>query len=283
MFKRTIPITTIKGVGAGQVATVEIPTEYRYHQLYFRYTENGVDVTEANMKAAITSVDLRLNGKSQRQYTAAELITLNKRKGFAYQDGVLPVFFAEPDARTPGGEDTLAWAIEGNASTFTAQITIAAGRVSPKLEVSAIVDNARGPNGKLLPLGPIIKTRKFNKGVSAVGLVTMTNDIPRELGDIRALHFFETAAADIKSVVVKVDQVVAFERDRVLNNAIQKQLGFVPDAAVFHADFMENGRPEDRLPTSRPGGKLVGELRMDIDMATANDFAILVEYLGQPD
>lgn len=283
MFKRTLPITTIKGVGAGQTATVEIPTEYRYHQLLLVYKETGVLVTEANMKAALTEIDVRLNGKSQRQYTAAELITLNKRKGFAYQAGLLPIFFAEPDARTPGGEDALAWACEGNVSTFAVQVTIAAGRLSPTLEVYSIVDNARGQNGKLLPLGPIIKTRKFNVGVSAVGVKTLTNDIPRELGDIRALHFFETAANDISSVIVKLDQVTAFERTRALNDSIQSYLGKTPDAAVFHCDFTESGRPDDRLPMSRPNGKLVGEFRMDIDMAVANDFSILAEYLGAPD
>ena len=283
MFKRTIPVTTIKGVGAGQVATVEIPTEYRHHQLLIRYTENGVDVTEANMKAALTQLELRLNGKAQRQYSAAELITINTRRGFAFQNGVLPIFFAEPDTRTPGGEDALAWATEGNVSTFTMQVTIAAGRVSPKLEVSAIVDNARDGNGRLLPLGPIVKTRKFNTGISTVGVKTLTNDIPRELGDIRAIHLFETAANDISSVIVKLDQVIAFERDRVLNDAVQKQLGFTPDAAVFHLDFMEHGRPQDPLPMRRPNGNLVGEFRMDIDMAVANDFSMLVEYIGQPD
>lgn len=283
MFRRTLDITTIKGVGAGQVATVEIPTEYRYHQLLIRYSENGTDANQAAMIAGLTSVTLKTNGTAQREMTAAEIITLNHRRGLPFQTGVLPIYFSEPDARTPGGEDALAWATEGNLSTFTMEIKVAAGRVSPKIEVSAIVDNARAPNGGLLPFGPIIKTRRFNVGVSAVGVKTLTNDIPRELGDIRALHFFENTAGDVSKLTVKLNQAIAFERDAALNRAIQNQLGFNPDPAVFHADFTETGRPEDRLPTRLPNGKLVGEFRMDVDMAAANDFTILAEYLGQPD
>lgn len=287
MFRQTVPITNIVGVGAGQVATIDLPTDRRYHSIYLTYTESGVLVTKANMEAAITKIRILLNSRVQREYSAAELNVINAVNGsrWSYQNGIIPIFFSEPWRRTPGGEDLLAWALAGNGiDSFQIEITIAAGRVSPALSGRAIIDYARqtdaqGRAAGYLPLAPIVTTRRRSIGVSATGTRTLI-DMPRNLGDYLRLHCFETAANDISSLRVTVDQLIAFDRNAALNNAILTNSGLVPQTALFHAIYDDNQRITDGLPMRRADGSTVAELQLDFDMAVANDFTLLAELVG---
>lgn len=278
--RRTVPITNIVNVAAGQIATVDLPVDRRYHAVVLQYAESGTLANLATMEAAITRISVKLDGRVQRQYSAAELNVLNAARGLAFQAGLIPIWFSDPTSRTPQGEDSLAWPLEGNKETFQIEVEIASGRTAPTLKGWSLVDNMRGPNNTRLPLGAIVTTRKFQVGVSSTGIRTLTSDIPRTLGDIRAMHFFETAANDITDVLIEVDQFKTFERNRTLNDAILRQLEYVPDPAVFSVLFDETGRVQDRLPMRRADGSLVAELRVDATMAVANDFSLLVEYVG---
>jgi hypothetical protein len=278
--RRTVPITNIVNVAAGQTATIDLPTERRYHALFLEYRESGALVNQATMETAIESIVVKLDGRAQREFTAAELNVLNALRGLPFQAGLIPIWFSDPTVRTPAGEDSLAWALEGNKQTFQVEVKIAAGRTAPTLTGYSEVDNMRGPNGSLLPLGAIVKTRKFQVGVSATGIRTLTSDIPTTLGDIRALHFFEDTADDISNVLVQVDQVTAFERTRTINDSVLTQLGYTVDAAVYHVLFDETRRVQDRLPMTRSNGQRIAELRVDATMAAARDFTLLAEYIG---
>lgn len=287
MYRQTTPITNITGVGAGQVATVDLPTDRRYHALYFEYTESGTKVTQANMEAAITDIKLLLNSRVQRQYSAAELNVINAVNGsrWNFQAGMIPIFFSEPWRRTPGGEDLLAWALKGNGiDSFQVEITIAAGRVSPALSGRAIIDyamatDAQGRAVGNLPLAPIVTTRRRAIGVSATGDRSLI-DMPRNLGDYLRLHAFETADGDISQLRVTVDQLIAYDRTADYNNAILINDGFQTQTALFHAIFDDDQRPTDGLPMTRADGTPVAELQLDFTMAVANDFTLLAEMIG---
>jgi len=282
MFRRKVPITNIQGVAAGQVATIDLPTDRRYHEIALYYTESGSAVSVANMKTAITSIRILLNSRVQREYSAAELFAINGFNGAKYAavPGFIPIYFSEPWRRTPGGEDLLAWALEGQViDSFQIEITIATGRTSPALSGRAIIDNARAPDGGYIPLAPIVTTRRRSVDVSATGVRTLI-DMPRNLGAYERLHAFEDAAGDISGVRVTVDQLIVFDLNDAINEDILDAAGFVPQAGIFHVAFDDTQRVGDALPMVKGDGKPVSELQVDFDMAVASPFTLLSELIG---
>tara|TARA_R110002074_G_scaffold67298_1_gene158510 strand:- start:4787 stop:5647 length:861 start_codon:yes stop_codon:yes gene_type:complete len=285
MFRSTVPIANIAGVGAGQTTTIDLPTNRRYHALYLEYRESGVMVTKANMEAAILNIRISLNSRVQREYSAAELNVMNAVNGarWVYQNGIIAIFFSEPWRRSAGGEDALAWSLAGNGvNSFQIEIEVAAGRVSPSFVGRAIVDYAKMPDGKaFLPLGPIVTTRRRTITVSGTGSRSLI-DFPRELGNYNRLHAFEDTAGDIASLRVNVNSTIVFDRSDALNIAILSNGGFVPQTALFHAVFDDDQRVGDGLPMRLVDGSLVSELSLEYDMAVASNFVVISELIGAP-
>jgi hypothetical protein len=282
MYRRKVPITNIQGVAAGQVATIDLPTDRRYHEIALYYTESGAAVTVANMKTAITSIRISLNSRVQREYSAAELFAINAVNGdqYAAAPSFIPIYFSEPWRRSAGGEDLLAWALEGQGiDSFQIEVTIAAGRVSPALSGRAIIDNARAPDGSMIPLAPIVTTRRRSVDVSATGVRTLI-DMPRNLGAYERLHCFEDTAGDISNVRVTVDQMIAFDLGDDLNDDLLDAAGFVPQAGIFHVVFDETQRVGDALPMVANNGRPVAELQLDFTMVNASAFTMVSELIG---
>ncbi|MFN4231358.1 major capsid protein P2 [Parvibaculum sp.] len=280
MFRRTVPVANINGVGAGQVATIDLPLDRRYHSLMLRYSESGTPANQATMDAAITRIRVIINSRTQREYSAAELRVLNAVNGapYAFQAGFLPIYFSEPWRRTPGGEDALAWPVYQalGIQSFQVEVTIAAGRVSPALSAKAVIDQV---DPSKVPFGPIVTTRRRVVDVGATGPKTLL-DMPKNLGDYRALHAFEDTANDISGLRVTVDQLIAFDRTDAENTAFLNQGGYVPQTAVFHAIFDEDRRFGDGLPMIRGDKSMVSEFTLEFDMAAANPFTLIAEMLG---
>jgi len=280
MFRRTVPIANIAGVAAGQKATIDIPLGRRYHTILLSYSEGGVPAVQATMDAAITGIKVILNSRTVREYTAAELRVLNAVNGapFAFQAGVLPIFFAEPWRRTQQGEDLLAWPVypELGINSFQIEVAIAAGRVGPALTAKAVIDQV---DPKQVPFGPIISTRRRVVTPGAAGTFTLL-DMPKDLGNYRALQCFETAVNDISGVKATVDQLIAYDRTDAENTALLNIGGYVPQASMFHVIFDEDRRWADGLPMQKADGKLVAEFTLEFDMAVANPFTIIAEILG---
>lgn len=283
-YRRRVPIQNITGVGAGQTASIDLPPSRRYHGVMLHYTESGTPTTLANTDAAIEEIEILLNARTQRKFSAAELRVMNAYHGapFAFQNGLLPIYFSEPWRRTPGDEDFLAWALEGNGiESFQIRVKVASGRTAPALAGRAIFDNARMPDGKLYPLGRIMTTRRRNIDVSGTGARTLL-DMPRNLGDLAALHCFENTANDISALRISVEQNEAYNLTRAQANAYLTAAGKVPQTAVFHAAMDDTGRAADVLPMRKANGMFVDELQIEFDMAVANNFTMIAEFHGGP-
>ncbi|MFA7638011.1 MAG: major capsid protein P2 [Parvibaculum sp.] len=276
-FRRTVPLATINGVASPGRATIDMPADRRYHTIILEYRENGVLANQAAIEAALTNISIKLDGTAQREFSAAQLNVMNAHRGaaYAYQAGYLFIHFSEPWQKRWEDADRMAWSLQNNAQTFQIEVDIAAGRTSPTLTAFAVVDNVVAP---LL----MRKTRRINVPVTAIGTRTEAN-LPRQIGDYSMLHCFETAANNISGVKVYVDQQLAFDRSRGRNNAVLTTKGFVAAAAVFHINFEEDGTPLLPLPMKRTDRSPVGEFRIDFDMAAANSFNILAEYIGARD
>ena len=233
MPRRKVNLPGFNAVGAGQTATVDLPTDRRYHAIFLRYKTNA---NQSTIESDITEVRVKVDGKVQRRYSAAEINVINGLNGYSFAAGFIPIFFSEPWRRNAGGEDVLAWGMS-NIGTFQIEIDIASGATSPTLSGYAVVDNVQQP------LQNIIKVRKQTVGVSATGIVTVSTLPKRDI--YHRIHCFENTAADISDVEVTIDSLEVYKMDDAENSALLATRDFTPDSDVFHVVFDETQRVED--------------------------------------
>lgn len=274
MTRRVIPLKAPTGVAVGGTAVFDITPQDIYHGLLLTYnTTTGGGPTAANMDAELTQFRLNVNGVTQRRFTHAEVRKINAIKGIAFVDGEIPIFFSEPWRRTIDGEDALAWPTDdlGIGGSIQLEIDIDAGATAP-ISLRGIAEKDYGK----APMGPIVKLRRFNIPVAAIG-EHQWSELPYS-DSVYALHCFST---DINSIrfetasVVRRD-VTKAEADRLLTNN-----GFVPDANIFTLMFDHTGRHRDALSLVDPRSKQpFKDILVAFDMAAANPFNVVAELIG---
>jgi hypothetical protein len=296
--RNLVTLPNFNGVGAGQTATVQLPVgNMTYHKIILAYgCTNASNGNQTNTEAHITQVRLKLNGKIQRVFSAKQLDSINAFNNRSFQSltpnggtalGYLEIFLSEPWRRTAAGEDALAWGT-ADISTFQIEVDIAAAATGPTLIPHADVEYTSRPNGL------ISKWRSYTQPVSGVGITT-NNTLPKNPAEAyQAIHAFMQTATDISDVTVKTDQVVRFQgtftdMTSLLTHEGGNGNGWSPQASMFHIVFDRTGRVADALPmqyvnaSGKPTGQLVGDFRIDWDMANANSFPFIVEVLGPRD
>jgi hypothetical protein len=277
MPRNFITTNSFNAVAPGQKATLSLSVGgFAYHGLLLTYgTATAGGPTRVNMEAELTQIALKINGKEQRVFSAAQLFAINEVNGIAFAPGFLPIFFSEPWRRTVVGEDGLGWGT-GDVATFTVEVDIDAGATSPTLEARALVDRTNRP------LGPIVKWRRFTVPVSATGIVNVTT-LPKSDAYYR-LHAFSTLIDDVE---VKVDQVEVFKATDAQMRELYAEQGLSVPAALTSIIFDATQRVGDALPmfvqtgpkTTRP----VSEFRVDYNMNTATSFTLITETVGERD
>lgn len=293
-MRNLVTTPNFNGVAPGQTATVQLPVgNVTYHKLVLAYNcTNAGNGNQANTEAHITQVRLKINGKSQRVFSAKQLDSINAYYGRSFQTrnalGYLEIFFSEPWRRVPAGEDALAWGT-ADVQTFQVEVDIAGAATGPTLTPHADVEFVSRPNGV------ISKWYQYTQVVSATGIVT-NNTLPKRPAEAyQAIHAFPVANTDITSVIIKTDSV---ERFNGTYFDMQSLLGsespggvtsFAPQAALFHIHFDRTGRISDALPmqyvdaNGKPTGQLVGDFRIDWNMNAANSFPFVTLVLGPRD
>jgi hypothetical protein len=266
-------LQSFNAVGAGQRATLNVPTTAIYHQTPLTYKRNGVLATEAQMKSDLKMIRLLLNGRVQREFTATELFTENAFRDLPVSDGIVPIWLTRPWARAAEGEDALAWGTR-NIETFQIEVEIDAAAVSPSLEAHALVENA--PNRDI---GAIEKWHRYNVPVSAIGVASWNPNI-EPLSSYCGLTCYST---DIDGVKVVVDNTNKFEGDLEQINALYEHAELVPQANAVHLAWDYRGRLSDSLPMAFSNGYKVRNFRVDFTMGAANSFSVTARRLGLPD
>lgn len=260
---------------AGQIATIDIPASGTYYNVTLEYRESGTLVTEANMILAIEEINVKINGESVRRYSGEDLITLNKFAGVAYQNGYLPIFFAEPWGRNPASEDVFAWGM-ANVSTFQIDVKIATGRTAPTIAATCSRTNENRP------LGAIKKIRKFNIPVASTGINNLQT-LPKTESYV-ACHAKSTNIADVQVSVDNV-KILKATKDQIAQEIKNSPL-FDPQTGWTHIPFQLTGRMEDLLPMRVPvrqGSNEVVQVQsfqIDFNMSAATSFNLLTETVG---
>jgi hypothetical protein len=262
-----IKMPNFNGVGAGQTATVNLPADGTYKKLDLLYTPGGTAANQATMEADIEEVRLRVEGKTVRTYTAADLIKINNTFGKSFKAGHLPIYFAEPHREGATQREAYAWGM-ADITSFQVEVDIALGATSPRLVMEAIWSNVRQN------MGVIKKVRRYNLPVTASGENTWNP--PRDEA-ISALHF---QTADISNVKVLVDNE---ERVNVAPDSIDERLddnGLTPQAGWTQVIFDATGDLPDALPMKRADGTPVQDLRVVLNMSAATSHDIILETIG---
>lgn len=266
-------LPSFSSVGAGQTATIDLPTVGIYHQLRLNYvTDTAGGATLANMIAEIGQMRLKVNGVVQRQITGAELFSINAYHGNAAVAGVIPFYFSEHWRRSPGGEDSLAWGM-ADVDSFQLEVDI----INNAAQTCSLSATAVKELGNRL-MGPIVKMRRYSVTVAATGIVNVQS-LPRT-DAYYALHAFSANIADVR---VRMDQRDRFEAVLADVNDYYTTQGKVPQASMFHIDASATGRVADAFNMRGPDGKTVSEFQVDFNMTSAASFALVTEQLGLRD
>ncbi|WP_299394630.1 major capsid protein P2 [Pelagibius sp.] len=277
MPNREIVVTnSFNAVAPGQKATLELAVgDLVYYDLLIQYgTSTAGGPTRANMEAEITQVAIKINGKVQRVFSAAQLFAIQEVNGIQVADGFLPIFFAEPWRRSVAGEEVLAWGMS-DVDTFTVEIDIAPGATNPTLEARATI------NRVARPLGPIVKWRRFSVDASAVGIRNLTT-LPK-LDAYFRMHAF---TANIGNVEVTVDQREHWNLADAQARTIYANNGLTVPASITSVIFDYTQQVSNALPMVSGEGaaaKAVSEFRVDFDITVAGAFTLLTETLGVRD
>jgi hypothetical protein len=278
-LRRPTKLPSFSGVAAGQTATIEIPAFGTYYDLTLEYSESGSLVNQATIETAIEEIRVKINGTVVRRMSAQDLIDLNAYHGVAFQDGYLPIFFAEPWMKNAPSVEALAWGMN-DVQSFQLEVDIATGRTAPALKAVATRTLATRN------LGAIKKIAKFQVAVAGTG-ITNYQTLPRT-DAYQALH---ARSGDVDDVKITVDNVEVFEQtaDQIAQH-INNSRELSPVTGYFHIPFNVTGLIEDLLPMVNPqvdnrgnvvARRAVQDFQIDFNMSAASGFTLLAETLGE--
>jgi hypothetical protein len=244
-------LATASGIGAGQTATMSIPTGLTYLALHLVATVGGVAVT--NWGAFVTEIRLSLDGVVKYRASGDEAAMLADYYGVARPSGILPIHFARDYLRNANQESYLAWGTLG-VQSFTAEFDLAAGITAPTLAVYA----TRGPGE---PLGQHVEVNNQVFQVSSAGEIEFS-DFPRVAGGLLALHIDTAAITDVATLS---DQVRLMELPVTLAKGIAQGKARWPrtwQTGQTHIDYHLRDRLEDIVAT------MVQDLRIRLTTTT---------------
>lgn len=278
MIRRQIVLPSFNGVGVSQTASVDLATGKRYLGIYVNYKTNA---NQATIEADITAIRLVVNGKVQRQFTAAELNKLNALNGIAFATGLIQIHLSESWLRTWQGEEGYGWGT-GDIATFKLEIDIGAGAVSPTLSGFVEVDSAVDAKGNPLGIGVIKKVKKFTRVISGAGVVNIT-DLPK-IDAYSRIHFFGSAAI-IDKIKVQVDSLDVWELTtaQMAARLLVAAPKLTAQTNAYHVCFDVTQQGDSVLPMRYANGRPVSDLRIDLTANGAGTVTIITETVGQPD
>lgn len=199
----------------------------------------------------IDEIRVRLGGKAIVELTGAELQDINDYMSRTANAAFLPIWFADPNARTSMGENIGALDLQSvNYQSFSVEVDIG-GATAPTLECY-IIPGATKPEAYR---GIFRAYLKATQAVAASGVHNLTPALGRNTRLVRT-HLFHSniTRLDVKQSGFEVqgegDNAVAQYLQNELNRTTQSgQLVFDPTVRNNQADAMALFGPSGPLPT----------------------------------
>lgn len=263
MLTQLIKQPSVRGIAAGAVATVEIPTNGTHHATYLRcLTAAGVPLTRAQIIADIGDIIVRLDGEQIVEASATFLLDLQKYYGDGLGagnvDGIIPLVWVRPHLATFPERIVTALGM-ANINSFTIDVKILGVAQLSSIDVISEVDAT--PRR----LGQHVRITRHPQSFATTGLQEIST-LPRWGNDVAyvAMHV-EKNAGTFDKVTVKLGGNAIFEDiDPNLNQVNLVKMGRTPQAAYFSVDFAKNNDLLSLLPMAG-----VQDFRQQITWKTA--------------
>lgn len=248
-------------VTAGETATCNLPVGLTYDAILLNVATAGTALTEAQMRSFIDEVRIVVDGDVKITASGAELLDINKNNKVKITDGVFPIIFSDPNARTPNGESDMAWGT-ADVSTFSVEVDLNSSWTSPTLK-------AKAEQSAPTPLGLHKTLRRFGRVAGGTGVIEEAN-LPRGGYGLVALHY---TTANIGNVEVEINNKIVHESDAEDRAFLQEKNGYAPQAGVTHIRMLNTRRVSDSVPLN------VQDFRVRTDHTDTGSYNILMERL----
>jgi hypothetical protein len=274
-MKTTRKMPSFQGVGAGQVATLELPIGLTYHALLF---ELGGTFTTS----LIDKISFDFNGRPVWELTGDELDDVNTYVNGAPYNGTdrqIYLSFDRIGQRLKEMSEMTAigtgMPYDGDPKSATynptplvsivCKIEINAAAVNPTIEAYAIQSGPRS-------LGAFIKRRKYYRTISGAGRLEVS-DLPK--GDPIDKIWIYAPGGNLDKVTLDRDNYRAFERTVTQNDFVQTyHARRTPVTNLYVIDPAETGNGMDMINSA------VYDFRLGLETSGAENFTIIVDYLG---
>lgn len=265
-------INPFSGVVSGGRAVLELDALGTYYGVSLYHTFGAaVPATKANFITNIASIQVYLGGTPQWDLTPTEIISINEEKGIPWTDGILDLWFSQPDSLSGIGEDFTAWGM-ANIANFQIVVNFNAC-ATPTLEGHRVWRNVNMTNGN------IISTDRLT--VNAAGLSKKSVNIELEQGRvINALYCFTDKILSVKAFVGN-DKIG--EATKIIFDHYREVAGYAPQSDIFvfsgkqiTARYTDVINGQNAVDANKPH-----KLRLEFTFAaSAVDFDIITEQLG---
>lgn len=256
----------VDGVGAGKVATVDVPVGPTYLGLLLKCTIATVAATRAELETMLTLLRTIVSGTPLQTLTPRQLIGIVEfyRTGLIGDTGYLYIPFSRLWMRETGGVLGPAFGTQGETS-FEVEITQDAASTIDAIEAWAVIDPVAAP------LGAHLRLDRWTPSINAAGEFIFDGIKPRKGEFLYALHFDVPVAVNLTDITVEADGVRV--RDRV-TQALLNRLYTEPNPPrtmqtakkIITLDFCARGFDSDSLPLTMD--ELLVRLNFSVSPAT---------------
>ncbi len=247
-------LPSLSNVAAGSTAVLNIPIGRTIDQLKLMFS----GVTLAQMK----NIQLKANGKTFKKWKdGAQLAWMNAYYNKADTAGMLTFWFVENEMRTLADSRMPALGTK-DLSTLTLEFDIDAAAASPVVWAAAMMSDQ-------MPFGMTTKVLQFPNSSATAGIKEIDN-LATSGARLKAIHAIKS---DINSAELEINGYLAFEGKTEVQKQILKDNGRVPQAGIYHMDFVLDGDMAQAIPTTG-----VQDLRLRYDLASAGQIDLVVEY-----
>lgn len=225
----------------GSPASINIPQDRgMVHEAVYEYKSAGVRANRAKMIADLESVEMLVGGREYARYLVEHILMLDDFYGETFEDGFLPLRFAQNSRRTIQDAEVTSFVAAAHPNPKL-RLNIKGTAVTPTLEMELATEGI-GEDGRILTdISPKTASQRVIKHVRQTIDITSSGNTPTQFRFhdspdlIRGFHF---KGSNITEIVIEWNEQErwTFPTIEHLNRRL-KSNGFVPQADHWHVVF----------------------------------------------
>lgn len=266
-YERVLP--AFGTLAASQTFSILLPIGPTYKAIVLEPTIAGAAATVAQIKAQISMVRLRINGRPLWELPSTDIYAFNTWNGYPETAGLLPIFLTFDWLRTVPGLENLAWGT-ANVDSFTLELTMAAGAtINACTATGLVVPEARN-------LGLVVEAHQFAVSAAGAGVLEVST-LPKGNGDLFQTHFNGAVATKAE---LKINGVSFRDGSNAVSNHLALNYGERTAVASFihHDPTAYSLLADDRIPL----GNFAQDFRYLVTASGAGTILVNMFTINQP-